>query len=55
MPWRTYRERFWPNLVVKRKLPIRSAIFSFSSLLHMLMLISDCARSTAAACVKCTM
>ncbi|CAM5409178.1 hypothetical protein SNARM312S_08377 [Streptomyces narbonensis] len=55
MPWRTYRERFCPNLVVKRKLPISSAILSFSSRVHMLMLMSDCARSTACACVKWTM
>jgi hypothetical protein len=55
MPCRTYRERFRPNLVVKRKLPISSAMRSFSSRVHMLMLISACARSTAWACVKCTM
>ena len=41
--------------MVKRKLPISSAIASFSSRVHMLMLISACARSTAAAWVKCTM
>lgn len=55
MPCRTYRERLRPNFVVKRKLPISSAIRSFSSRVHMLMLISACARSTACAWVKCTM
>ncbi|CAM5658283.1 hypothetical protein STENM327S_08994 [Streptomyces tendae] len=34
---------------------MRSAIRSFSSRVHMLMLISACARSTACAWVKCTM
>ncbi len=55
MPCRTKRERFRPNLVVKRKLPISLAISSFSAREHMLMLISAWARSTACAWVKCTM
>jgi hypothetical protein len=42
-------------LVVNRKSPISAAIASFSWRVHMLMLISDCARSIADACVKCTM
>ncbi len=54
MPCRTNRDRLRPNLVVKRKLPIRAAIASFSAFEHMLMLISDCARSTASFWVKCT-
>ncbi len=55
MPWRTRRDNVRPKPAVNRKLPIAVAIASFSSRVHMLMLISDCARSSAAACVKCTM
>lgn len=54
IPCRTKRERLRPNLVVKRKFPISSAMASFSAFEHMLMLISDCARSTASFWVKCT-
>ena len=55
MPCRTSRDRVRPKPAVKRKLPIAAAISSFSARVHMLMLISDCARSRAAAWVKCTM
>lgn len=54
MPCRTNRDRLRPNLVVNRNPPISSAIRAFSSLVHTLMLISACARSIAAAWVKCT-
>ena len=54
MPWRTSRDSVLPKPAVNRKLPISAAIRSFSSRVHTLMLISDCARSSAAAWVKCT-
>ena len=43
-----------PNPAVNRKSPISSAIASFSARVQTLMLISACARSSAAAWVKCT-
>ena len=54
MPWRTSRDSVRPNPAVNRNAPISSAIRSFSSRLQTLMLISACARSIAAAWVKCT-
>ena len=55
MPWRTSRDSVLPKPAVNRKLPIRSAMASFSSRVHTLMLISAWACSIAAAWVKCTM
>jgi hypothetical protein len=43
-----------PNPAVNRKLPISAAIRSFSSRVQTLMLMSDCARSSAEAWVKWT-
>ena len=54
MPWRTSRDSVLPNPAVNRKPPISSAMASFSARVHTLMLISACARSSAAAWVKCT-
>ena len=55
MPWRTSRDRVFPNPAVKRNEPISSAICSFSAFVETLRLISAWACSTAAACVVCTM
>jgi hypothetical protein len=55
MPCRTKRDRVLPKRVVKRKPPISSAIASFSAREQTFRLISDWARSIAAAWVKCTM
>ena len=54
MPCRTSRDRVLPKPAVNRKLPISSAIASFSARLQTLMLISACACSMAAAWVKYT-
>src|SRR6266511_4901394 len=54
MPWRTSRDSVRPKPAVKRKLPIVSAIASFSDRVHTLTLINACACSSAAAWVKCT-
>ena len=54
IPCRTKRDRFLPKPVVNRKSPISAAIASFSARVDTLTLISACARSTAAAWVKCT-
>ena len=54
MPCRTSRDRVRPNPAVNRKLPIASAMASFSARVETLMLISACACSIAAAWVKCT-
>ena len=54
MPCRTSRDRVLPNPAVNRKLPIASAMASFSARVETLMLISACACSIAAAWVKCT-
>ena len=54
MPWRTSRDRARPKPVVNRKWPIMAEMASFSAFVAMLMLISACARSIAAAWVKCT-
>ena len=53
-PLRTNRDSVLPNPVEKRKSPISSAMRSFSSRVHRFVLISDWARSTADAWVKCT-
>ena len=54
IPWRTSRDSVLPNPAENRKPPISAAIWSFSARVHTLIDISDCARSSAAACVKCT-
>ena len=54
MPLRTSRESVRPNPAVKRKPPIASAMASRSSRVQSLADMSDCARSSAEACVKCT-
>ena len=54
MPCFTSRDRVLPKPGLNRKPPISSAILSFSSRVHTLMLVSACARSRAAAWVKCT-
>ena len=54
MPCLTSRDRVFPNPGLNRKPPISSAIRSFSSRVQTLMLVSACARSSAAAWVKCT-
>ena len=54
MPCRMNRESVRPKRVVKRKPPSSSAIASFSAREQTFRLISDWARSTAAAWVKCT-
>ncbi len=54
MPCRTSRDSVLPKPAVNRKLPIRSAMASFSARVETLMLISDWARSSADAWVKCT-
>ena len=54
MPCRTSRDSVRPKPAVNRKLPIGSAIASFSARVQTLMLISACACSIAAAWVKCT-
>ena len=54
MPCRTSRDSVLPKPAVNRKLPIAAAIASFSARVQTLTLISDCARSSAAAWVKCT-
>ena len=54
MPWRTRRDSVLPKPAVNRNPPISSAIASFSARVQTLMLISACARSSAAAWVKCT-
>jgi hypothetical protein len=54
MPCRTSRDNVLPNPAVNRNPPINSAIESFSARVLTLMLISACARSSAAAWVKCT-
>ena len=43
-----------PNPVPKRKSPSSAAIASFSDFVATFMDSSDCARSTASFCVKCT-
>ena len=53
-PCRTSRDSVRPKPVENRNAPICSAIASFSSRLHMLMLMSACACSIAPACVGCT-
>ena len=56
MPCRTSRDSVLrPNPAANRKLPISSAIASFSARVLTLMLISAWACSIAAAWVKCTM
>ncbi len=55
MPCRTSRDRVLPNPAENRKLPISSAMASFSARVQTLMLISAWACSIAAAWVKCTM
>ena len=55
IPCRTSRDSVLPNPAVNRNRPIASAIMSFSARVDTLMLISACARSSAAAWVKCTM
>ena len=54
MPARTSRDSVLPNPAVKRKPPIASAIASRSSREQNLADSSDCARSSALACVKWT-
>ena len=54
MPCRTSRDSVLPKPAVNRKLPIISAMASFSARVQTLMLIRACACSTAAARVKCT-
>ena len=54
MPCLTSRDRVLPNPGLNRKPPTSSAIRSFSSRVQTLMLVSACARSSAAAWVKCT-
>jgi hypothetical protein len=54
MPCLTSRDRVFPKPGLNRKPPISSAIRSFSSRVHTLTLVSACARSRAAAWVKCT-
>ncbi len=54
MPCRTSRESVVPKALENRNPPIRSAILAFSSLVQTFTLISACARSSAAAWVKCT-
>lgn len=54
MPCRTSRDSVLPNPAENRKLPIFAAMASFSGFVATLTLISDCARSRAAAWVKCT-
>ena len=54
MPCRTSRDSVLPKPAVNRKLPISSAIASFSARVQTLMLISAWACSSAAAWVKCT-
>ena len=54
MPWRTKRLSALPNPGPKRKSPMAAPMASFSARVHTLMLISDWARSTADAWVKCT-
>ena len=54
MPCRTSRDRVLPKPAVNRKLPIRSAMASFSARVQTFTLISACACSMAAAWVKCT-
>jgi len=54
MPCRTSRDKVLPKPAANRKSPIKSAMASFSARVQTLMLISACACSRAAACVKCT-
>jgi hypothetical protein len=54
MPWRTRRERVLPKPAANRKLPIISAMASFSCLVHIFVDMSAWACSSAAAWVKCT-
>ena len=54
MPWRTNRVNVRPKPAVKRNPPMSSAMASFSARLQTLRLMSDWARSTAAAWVKWT-
>ena len=54
MPCRTSRDSVLPKPDANRKLPISSAIASFSAREHMFVDISACACSSAAAWVKCT-
>ena len=54
MPCLTSRDSVLPKPAVNLKLPISSAMASFSARVQTLMLISACACSTAAAWVKCT-
>ena len=53
-PCLTSRDRVLPKPGLNRNPPISSAIRSFSSRVQTLMLVSACARSSAAAWVKCT-
>ena len=54
IPCRTSRDRVLPKPALNRNPPISSAIRSFSSRVHTLMLVSAWARSSAAAWVKWT-
>ena len=54
MPLRTSLESVRPKPAVKRNAPIASAIASRSSRVQSFADSSDCARSIAEACVKCT-
>ena len=54
MPCLTSLDSVLPNPAVNRKLPIASAMTSFSARVEKLTLINACACSRAAACVKCT-
>ena len=54
IPCRTSRDSVLPNPAENRNPPIRAAISSFSARVQTLIDISACARSSAAAWVKCT-